>query len=357
MDTAPLTHHEILALVEPFARGGRRVDLAASDRVARRIAFRPVEHPVRDGVPAHREMLSLAQRPEGGWQLVRTRETADDGPVARLQVSGSEPGVLLARVEAIDAAHQLACGPGWTLAIEHRLEGAIARPDEAAAMAASRGVVMAGGLVLVMKVPTVSGISADITLDGKTAGELPDDLLEVLGGGWARLDRGPGGWTSHVGLGGRSTARYRDAEARLRRVATHLAQTLAEPPARFHERLRGARWRVAARRTVPLAAVVALVTAAAVFPSLGLSRESPVWMLIFNAPPLLLALFFSLREMPRIALPRPPRALRDDAWQPVAPILLPTLPHAAVPALPPALPPTLLPALPTALPPSRDEPR
>jgi hypothetical protein len=41
MDTAPFTHHEILALVEPFARRGRRVDLAASDRVARLIAFRP----------------------------------------------------------------------------------------------------------------------------------------------------------------------------------------------------------------------------------------------------------------------------------------------------------------------------
>ncbi len=68
---------------------------------------------------------------------------------------------------------------------------------------------------------------------------------------------------------------------------------------------------------MPLTAVVALVGAAALFPSLGLSRESPVWMLIFNAPPLLLALFFSLREMPRITLPRAPRRVRDDAWRPM----------------------------------------
>jgi hypothetical protein len=342
-DTAPLTHHEILALVAPFARRGRRVDLAASDRVARRIAFRPIEHAAREAVPAHREALSLAQQPTGGWQLVRTLETAGDGPVARLQVSGPEPGLLLARIEAVDAEHQLERGPGWVLAIEHRLDGSAALPDEPAAMAASRGIVHAGGLVMTMKVPTVSGISAEIAIvrearglggaatgpqdagddahatraPGHALAELPDDLLEVLGRGWARLDAGPSGWTSHTGLGGRGTARYRDAEARLRRAAAHLARTFSEPPARYAERLRGARWSVAARRSVPLAAVVALVAAAAVFPSLGLSRESPVWMLIFNAPPLLLALFFSLREMPRITLPRAPRRVRDDAWRPM----------------------------------------
>ncbi|MFN7641918.1 MAG: hypothetical protein ACK5PW_02325 [Burkholderiales bacterium] len=342
-DTAPFTHHEILALVAPFARRGRRVDLAASDRVARRIAFRSVGHAAREDVPAHRETLLLAQQPAGGWQLVRTLEAADDGPVARLQVSGSEPDVLLARIEAVDAAHQLVRGPGWVLAIEHRLEGATPVPDEPAAMAASRGILHAAGLVMTMKVPTVSGISAEIAIVRETRGggpagqhdaddeahearararghalvELPDDLLEVLGRGWARLDASPSGWTSHTGLGGRGAARYRDAEARLRRAATHIARTLSEPPARYAERLRAARWSVAARRSVPLVAVVALVAAAALFPSLGLSRESPVWMLIFNAPPLLLALFFSLREMPRITLPRAPRRVRDDAWRPM----------------------------------------
>jgi len=317
--TAPLTHHEILALVAPFARRGRRVDLAASDRVARRIAFRPVEHAAREDVPAHRETLSLAQQPAGGWQLVRTLEAAGDGPVARLQVSGPEPGVLLARVDAVEAAHQLVCGSGWVLAIEHRLEGAAPLPDEPAAMAATRGIVHAGGLVMTMKVPTVSGISAEIAIvrEGSTLVDLPDDLLEVLGRGWARLDASPSGWTSHAGLGGRGAARYRDAEARLRRAAAHIARTLSEPPARYAERLRAARWSVVARRSVPITAVVALVAAAALFPSLGLSRESPVWMLIFNAPPLLLALFFSLREMPRITLPRAPRRVRDDAWRPM----------------------------------------
>ena len=35
----PLTHHEILGLVEAFSRSGRQVDLTASDRAARRLVF------------------------------------------------------------------------------------------------------------------------------------------------------------------------------------------------------------------------------------------------------------------------------------------------------------------------------
>ena len=49
----PLTHHEIMSLVAPFARSGRHVDLAASDRPQRRLAFKLVEHAaVVDGLPA-----------------------------------------------------------------------------------------------------------------------------------------------------------------------------------------------------------------------------------------------------------------------------------------------------------------
>ncbi|MFZ4756998.1 MAG: hypothetical protein ACOYLX_02380, partial [Burkholderiaceae bacterium] len=120
------------------------------------------------------------------------------------------------------------------------------------------------------------------------------------------------------GLRGSGEARLRDAEARLRQMAVHLATTLAEPPARYHARLRAARWRVAIRRSVPLLACLVLIALAAAVPQLGLSDESRVWMLIFNVPPLLMLGFFCLREMPRIELPRMPRALSDGAW-PTAP--------------------------------------
>src|SRR3954470_11345412 len=46
--THPLTHHEILGLIEPFVRRGRHVDLAASDRINRRLMFKSVEHASED---------------------------------------------------------------------------------------------------------------------------------------------------------------------------------------------------------------------------------------------------------------------------------------------------------------------
>jgi hypothetical protein len=181
----------------------------------------------------------------------------------------------------------------------------------------TRGIVRVDGLELTMKVPTVSGISADVKISA-TDGDpiiLPDDLLAVLGRDWGHLDRGVGGWTCALGLHGRGPARLRDAESKLRRMAEHLATTLAEPPARYHARLRAERWRVAARRSLPLLGCLALIGMAASVRQLGLSDESTVWMLLLNAPPLLLIGFFTLREMPRIELPRVPRALPRGAWR------------------------------------------
>ena len=308
---APLTHHQILARVAPFARRGWRVDLAATDRMAGRIVFQPRAHPAEAGRPALLEHCVLARGEAGTDRLERRLLPEQGGPEATLTLEAADPERLLAALDAVPPSAQFEAGPGWQLALSHRQgrNGA----DGLGPLQLVRGEIATGGLSVTLKVPTVSGISADLLI-ADTAVQLPDDLLEVLGRGWGRLDRGVGGWTAPVGLAGRGEARYRDAEARLRRLAAHLAQTLAEPPARYRERLRAARWRVAARRTLPLAGALGLVAAATVVPSLGLSRESPVWMLVFNAPPLLLVLFFSLREMPRIVLPRPPQGPPDDAW-------------------------------------------
>ena len=45
--TLPLTHHEILGWIAPFTRQGRQLDLAASDRLERRLRFKTIEHPGR----------------------------------------------------------------------------------------------------------------------------------------------------------------------------------------------------------------------------------------------------------------------------------------------------------------------
>jgi hypothetical protein len=325
---SPLTHHEILAVVAPFARRGRRVDLAASDRMARHIAFAPVEHPPDpSGRPALHETLLLEDVPERGWRLTRRLQVGDvgDGLQAVLHAEGADPGELLARIDAVDPARQVLPGDGWLIATSHRIDAvptAARAPDgepvAGGMLVVLRGAARIGPLLLALKVPAVSGISAEISIGPIVPDdpiELPDDLLAVLGWGWARLDPTSAGWTSTVGLRGRGAQRLHDAESRLRQAAEHVARTLAEPPRRFHERHLLARWRVTARRAVPLAASVGLVAAAAAVPSLGLAADSPIRMLIFNAPPLLLGLFFCLREMPRIELPPLPRPPPAGAWR------------------------------------------
>ena len=62
----PLSHHEIVTLVAPFARRGRHLDLAASDRQQRRLVFQPVKHAAQDdGLPAVQNGLRLELRASG----------------------------------------------------------------------------------------------------------------------------------------------------------------------------------------------------------------------------------------------------------------------------------------------------
>ena len=91
-----------------------------------------------------------------------------------------------------------------------------------------------------------------------------------------------------------------------------LAGTLAEPPGRFHERHRAARWAVVGRGLTPWLVGLGVVAVALWARQRG---GSSVLALLANvAPPLLMGLFFVRREMPRIALPRWPARLADDAW-------------------------------------------
>jgi hypothetical protein len=114
---------------------------------------------------------------------------------------------------------------------------------------------------------------------------------------------------------GRGPERTAQAKAQLVAAAQHLARTLAEPPRRFHDRQRAARWRVTARRAVPLAVCFGVVLAALAVPALNLSEDSVWRMLIFNAPPILLGLFFMLREIPRVEFPPLPRPSAASTWR------------------------------------------
>ena len=114
----PLSHHEILGLAAPFARRGRHVDLAASQRLERRLAFKEVPGP--DGL---REGLRLENPASGRYLLTRTL-TRPDGLQVELQTSGADPAVLLARLDTVAPESQWHVGPGHVLAIGMRLDPA-----------------------------------------------------------------------------------------------------------------------------------------------------------------------------------------------------------------------------------------
>ena len=324
MAVAPLTHHEILSLIAPLVRRGRQVDLAASERAERRLKFKPVEHPDDGpGRPAMTEVLQLEHPHDGRFALTRLlslRDAPHEGLQARLEGEGDDLEALLAAIEAVDLRQQFTLAPGLAVARCHRLDPGIGSSNKigpSTPRILTSATAQAGGLTLAMRVPRVQGIPAEIELHAAPGErlDLPEDLLAVLGWSWTRLAQAKTGWTATMQLRSKGPERSRDAEAKLLRTVEHLAKTLAEPPRHFHERHLGARWVVVFRRLIPLLATLGMVAGAAYVPQLELAQDSVFRMPIFHLPPLLLAFFFTLRELPRIEFPPLPSASPAPAWR------------------------------------------
>jgi hypothetical protein len=314
MPTQPFTHHEILGLIQPFTQRGRRLDLGASDRLERQLRFQPVEHAGREaGVPALRDQLQLENPWQGTYRLTRTLGAAG-GLQATLVAEGPEPAALLARIESVESHRPFVTGPGFEIARSYGVEGPA---DAAPLLMLTQAVACLDGLTLTLSVPARKGIPAELVLrptDG-VALELPQDLLAVLGWHWSCLHPGRDGWTGSIRLRGQGSERSRDAEAKLEAAARHLARTLAEPPARFHELRARARWGVVLRRAMPLLFIVGLMAGIATLSQFELAQDSVVRVLLFHIPALLLMLSFGMREIPRIEIPPLPRASRLADWR------------------------------------------
>jgi hypothetical protein len=320
MTSHPLTHHEIFTLVEPFTRRGRHVDLGASDRIERRLLFKPLDHADETKTPSSlRETLLLENPKPERYRLTRTLRHPG-GLEADLVVEGPDPGVLLDRVESIDPRQQFREKSAYTIARSYRLEASTGEAVDAGSptrLILTRGQAHVEGLTLMMKAQTGRGMPAELELhaeEGDTI-EMPEDMLAVIGWDWRRLVRVKVGWKSTLRLRGKEPDRSRDAEVKLTRTVEHLAETLAESPARYHERLVSARWNVAFRRAIPLLIGLGLIFGAPAIQFLELSEDSLIRMLIFHSPPLLMVLFFSMREMPRIEIPPFPKPLTASVWR------------------------------------------
>jgi hypothetical protein len=311
----PLTHHEMLELVAPFARLGRHVDLPASDRLQRRVAFKAIEHPESADFPWLRDTLMLQDLGSGTYRLTRLLAPAG-GPDARLTAEGPDPGDLLARINDLPAQHQFLTANGFLIALSFQL-----KPGSAATRLTS-AVAQVAGVTLKLDASIPRGPAA-VTVTRSPTDELmlPQDALAVLGGHWSRLRTAGDGWACELQLPRHEPRRSRRVAVAIESAAAHLAELLEEPPHRFHDRWFVARWRVFFRRLVPLAACVGLILCAAAVPKLHLAEGSGLRMLILNSPPILMILFFCLREIPIVEIPPVPRRSAAVSWRerPAAP--------------------------------------
>jgi len=327
----PLTHHEILGMIAPFTRHGRQADLDASNRIERRLIFKPIEH--GDITASHheaREVLTLYNPQPDQFSLTRTL-TLPSGLEARLQTDGTDPGELLARIESVSPPQQFREVAGVTVALSYRLVPvcAAANGSSPVRLELTRGKAIIAGLDIVLNADTVKGYPAQIDLTPTEGGvaELPDDLLAVIGWGWSPLRKTPAGWSGKVGARSNEPQRSRDLETKLDKAVAHLAAMLAQPPAFFHDCLRRARWVVTFRRGIPLLIFVGLMGVAAALTRIEIPPGSIINLLIMGTPPLLLFAAFGMRDAPPLEIPPWPGRAKATAWQ-----LGPDLP-AAAPAL------------------------
>jgi hypothetical protein len=309
MLTQPLTHHAILALIEPITRRGRQIDLAASDRLERRLMFKAIEHPeIADGLPALSETLELLSLPTGHFRLTKI-VTMAGVHVSRIIAEGASAADLLADLERIDPRRGFTSGDGFVIARTYRL-------DKADQLILTHASAQVSDLTLSFEAPAVRGYPAeyDLMCGPGLEAALPDDALALLGRPWSLLDRSKNGWRGRIKMRGREPKLSKLCEQRLTDTVQHLAALIRLPPADYHGKFQRRRWRVFMRRSVPILAGAALLCGTAALSQIKFAQGSGWQMLLFNMPPLLMIAAFGMRELPRIEIPPIPRSLKISQW-------------------------------------------
>jgi hypothetical protein len=321
MATNPLTHHEILELVEPFSTRGRHVDLGLTDRSGRRLAFKPIEHlPSAPSGLALREDLVLENPERDRYRLIRTL-THESGLAATLQMEGRDPAILIEQLASFAPARQFRMRDGVLVAGSYRI-----RPNPSASPGASGYMTVLRTaearlpqITLLMDTESGFKLPGEIKLMASPGHpvSLPDDLLAVLGWPWRPLRAVKGGWRGTLKLARREPKRTVDAESKLTRTVGHLVRTLAEPPSAYHARFSRARWVVTGRKALGLLVMIGALASGPLILAMDLPNDSVWRMLAFNTPPFLMLAVFLFPDLPQVRIPSLPRPLLDNAWAPI----------------------------------------
>lgn len=306
----PLTHHEILGLMAPFSAHGRHADLAASQRAERRLVFKPIEHPPTDERPLRLIETLLLDLPEDGTPSLTRRVQDDSGLTSNLTTRGREIAELLARIESVPVRRQFQVHGGVPIARSYAIG------EQGGPPAFTEARARLAGINLEARADSFAGHVLDLRLTADPGFKLliPEDLTAVLGWDWRPLKEFVSLWRGSIRVASKDPRRTRDIEAKLGRTLVHLARILASRPADFHDRHRRARWRVAFQRGIPLGVGLLIVALTPAIQWLDMADDSLLKMLIFHAPPFMLAAMFMMREMPRIEIPPIPRPLTQEHW-------------------------------------------
>jgi hypothetical protein len=382
----PLTHHEILRLMAPFAERGLHADMAASQREARVLALQAqeiaadAEYPLALTVQLRLEAAASGSA-SGKHRLVREVRDAT-GLSASLSVDGTDLGRLLQQLDSVPVRRHFAVHAGLPVARSYVLEPASTALSQRAGAGARRVAQSVGGRLWLaaraaadrllgerlpflrrrspaaapeatadasppvaeaslidsadgplrailteantrvgpihvnLKADRFNGMPAELKLtpDAGCKLKLPEDFIAVIGWHYRPLRQIVSYWRSSIRVATQEPARTADIEVKLRETVEHLAATLAAPPAEFHPRHAGARWRVTYQRAVPILVLLGFMAASPGIRWLDMADNSILKMLIFHAPPFMLVGFFLMREMPRFEIPPLPRALTQRAW-------------------------------------------
>jgi hypothetical protein len=314
----PLTHHAILDLVAPFSQRGHQVDLGASDRAQRQLRFKPIQHADRPTAgESITECLTL-DNPEPEHFRLRRVITDGAGLNATLEIEGSDPGVLLEQLEAIEVGRQMVAVEGLHIARDYRLQPIPASEQRAAhwRLQLERAEARVEGVRLTLNAKTGRKMPADLELRAEDDQRLrvPADLFAVLDWEWRPMRSLGRFWRGSVRIAADEPARTQEIEAKLAQAVPHLAKTLRSDPGDFHARWQGARWRVTFQRAIPMLIGLGLLGATPLIQRLSIESTSLVWMFIFHAPVLLAIGILAMRELPVIEIPPLPRPLIGHAW-------------------------------------------
>jgi len=365
VNVTPLTHHDIVRVAAPLAKRGLRIDLAATDRAARRIAFHPR---VWSGDETLHALHTLTVLPDGDVELVRAVARDAAGPASTLIARAAAVDAVIGAFDEIAPTRQIVDDGDVVAAVDLTLEPLDEQGSTGARAVIQQIVGQVGPLSLMVDVSTGSGMPADVLLveratwtdhvretlasgalaparhfaarhlleilgrEGTRAdplfatvppsplAALPDDVLAVLGPEWRPLVWQGDRWKGVLRLLGHEPGRGARAEQRSLRALAHLAAVIGSSPARYHAQHAAARRRVWARRLRPALALLAILAVMPLSWLLVARGGAEMHPLALGLTPLLMVgvVLMSSREIPVLEIPALPRPLDEGRWSAVS---------------------------------------